>query len=255
MKICIIVPHFDHLEQFRDFLPSLESLGLPLLLVDDASPETAAEELADLLKLSSPDAQLIRHTRNRGKGAAVMTGIDAALESGFSHALQIDADGQHDVSDVADFLAAAAAQPNSIVCGQPVFDESVSRLRYYARHITLFFTHLETLSFEIQDAMCGFRLYPLPEAREIVGQSQLGERMAFDSEILVRAVWARIPLQFIPIRVSYPDGGKSHFRYWRDNLEISWMHTRLIFGMLLRSPRLIGRNIARRRDRRQGLST
>ena len=255
MKICIIVPHFDHLEQFRDFLPSLESLGLPLLLVDDASPETAAEELADLLKLSSPDAQLIRHTRNRGKGAAVMTGIGAALESGFSHALQIDADGQHDVSDVADFLAAAAAQPNSIICGQPVFDESVSRLRYYARHITLFFTHLETLSFEIQDAMCGFRLYPLRAAQEIVGQSQLGERMAFDSEILVRAVWARIPLQFIPIRVSYPDGGKSHFRYWRDNLEISWMHTRLIFGMLLRSPRLIGRNISRRRARRQGLST
>jgi glycosyltransferase involved in cell wall biosynthesis len=255
MKICIIVPHYDHLEQFRDFLPSLESLGLPLLLVDDASPETAAEELGDLLKLSSPHAQLIQHTRNRGKGAAVMTGIDAALESGFSHALQIDADGQHDVSDVADFLAAAAAQPNSIICGQPVFDESVSRLRYYARHITLFFTHLETLSFEIQDAMCGFRLYPLREAQEIVGQSQLGERMAFDSEILVRAVWARIPLQFIPIRVSYPDGGKSHFRYWRDNLEISWMHTRLIFGMLLRSPRLIGRNIARRRARRQGLST
>jgi glycosyltransferase involved in cell wall biosynthesis len=256
MKICIIVPHYDHVEQFRDFLPSLESLGLPLLLVDDASPEPASDELADLLQLSSPHTQLIRHTRNRGKGAAVMTGISAALESGFTHALQIDADGQHDVSDVADFLAAAAAQPNSIVCGQPVFDESVSRLRYYARHITLFFTHLETLSFEIQDAMCGFRLYPLLEAQKILGQSRLGNRMAFDSEILVRAVWAGIPLQFIPIQVSYPEGGKSHFRYWRDNLEISWMHTRLLIGMLLRSPRLIARQFARcRARRRQGLST
>ena len=252
MKTCIIVPHYDHVEQFRVFLPRLMSLGLPLLLVDDSSPETAREELAGLRSESAPDLHLIQHIRNRGKGAAVTTGIGAALKSGFTHALQIDADGQHDVSDVANFLSAAAKDPTSIVCGQPVFDESVSRLRYYARHITLFFSHVETLSFEIRDAMCGFRLYPLRETQKILQQSSLGERMAFDSEILVRAVWTDIPLQFIPIRVSYPAGGKSHFKYWRDNLDISWMHTRLLFGMLFRSPRLISRNIARRS---QGLST
>jgi glycosyltransferase involved in cell wall biosynthesis len=256
MNICIIVPHYDHLEQFREFLPSLESLGLPLLLVDDASSASARDELADLLLKSALDSQLIQHARNRGKGAAVMTGIGVAFETGFTHALQIDADGQHDVSHVADFLSAAVTEPNSIVCGQPVFDESVSRLRFYARHITLFFSHLETLSFEIRDAMCGFRLYPLLETQKILRQSKLSERMAFDTEILVRAVWAKIPLQFIPVRVSYPEGGKSHFQYWRDNLEMSWMHTRMLFGMLLRSPRLIGRNRARRRARRRkGLST
>ena len=70
--------------------------------------------------------------------------------------------------------------------------------------------------------------------------------MAFDPEILVRAVWEGIRLRFIPVQVQYPDGGKSHFLYVRDNIEISWMHTRLIAGMLLRLPILIRRNLSGR---------
>jgi len=247
MKACIIIPHYDHVEQFRDFLPTLVAIGLPLVVVDDASPDSAMDELARLLQTHAPNASLVRHSHNRGKGDAVMTGIRFALGVGFSHALQIDADGQHDVSDVSAFLDIASSRPNNIVCGQPVFDESISALRYYARQITLSFCCMETLSNEIRDALCGFRLYPLRGIVGILDQSRLGERMAFDPEILVRAVWAGIPLHFIPIRVSYPEGGRSHFHYFRDNLEISWMHTRLLFGMLIRFPRLVRQNRVRRR--------
>ena len=122
-------------------------------------------------------------------------------------------------------------------------------IRYYARYITLYFCWLEALSTEIRDAMCGFRLYPLQQVVALAEKSRLGKHMSFDSEALVRAVWAGIPLEFIPVQVTYPEGGRSHFRMIKDNLEITWMHTRLVLGMILRLPKLL----LRRRSRRDTL--
>lgn len=247
MNICIVVPHYDHLDQFRQFFPSLAAAGIPLLVVDDASPDATVDALEALLAEANIETALVRHTHNRGKGGAVMTGLRAARDRGFSHALQIDADGQHDCADIDTFLAAAAERPDRVICGQPVFDQSISRLRYYARYITLCFSYLETLSTEIRDALCGFRLYPLAVITDIIEHARLGQRMAFDPELLVRAVWAGIPLHYVPVRVAYPEGGKSHFHYLRDNIEISWMHTRLLVGMIIRLPVLLQRKFLRRR--------
>lgn len=243
MKTCVVVPHYDHLEQFSRFFPQLAATGLPVIVVDDASPAGSVDALASLIQESRHDTKLVRHERNRGKGGAVMTGLRTALEGGYTHALQIDADGQHDAGDIARFLDAARGRPDALICGQPVFDESISTLRYYARYITLSFSCLETLSTDIRDALCGFRLYPLERIMPIIDRARLGERMAFDPELLVRAAWADIPLHYIPVRVEYPEGGRSHFHYFRDNVEISWMHTRLIVGMLLRLPMLLGRKM------------
>lgn len=246
MLTCTVIPHFDHVEQFRVLLPRLSAQGLPLVVVDDASPEDSYKKLQRLLDEHAEGSILVRHTENLGKGGAVMTGLRAALDAGYTHALQIDADGQHDVADMARFRDAAEKHPHSIICGQPVFDESISKLRYYARYITLSLSWLESLSTEIRDALCGFRLYPLAPVVTLFEKSRPGRRMAFDPEILVRAVWEGIRLRFIPVQVQYPDGGKSHFLYVRDNIEISWMHTRLIAGMLLRLPILIRRNLSGR---------
>lgn len=246
MKTCIVVPHFDHLQQFRRFLPGLAAVGLPLIVVDDASPPDVFSALEDLLQQSDVDAVLVRHSENLGKGGAVTTGLHRAHDEGFTHALQVDADGQHDVADVDTFMQAAIKHPDAVICGEPVFDQSVSKLRYYARFITLGFSHLETLSRDIRDALCGFRLYPLKSITAILKRHRLGERMAFDPELLVRAVWAEIPLHYVPVNVVYPEDGRSHFHYLRDNVEISWMHTRLLFGMLLRSPVLLARKFRRR---------
>ena len=249
MLICVLIPHFDHLDQFRKVLPGLIEQGFPLIVVDDASPKHTFDALAQLLEDHAPASRLLRHPENRGKGVAVMTGLKVALEAGFTHALQIDADGQHDVQDIPQMAALATRHPNSIICAQPLFDKSISKLRFYARYITLFFTWLETLSTEIFDAMCGFRVYPLTQIVALVEGSKPGKRMTFDPEILVRAVWADIPLRYVSVKIVYPDDGKSHFRYFRDNLEISWMHTRLIFGMLIRLPLLIRRNRSRKTRR------
>jgi len=242
---CIVVPHYDHVEQFRKILPKLVGQGFPLVVVDDGSPANVFEDLGKLLEKEAPGSILARHAVNQGKGAAVMTGLKTALEAGYTHALQIDADGQHDIDSIGKLVAQAERFPACLICGEPVFDESISRLRYYSRHITLYLAWLQTLSTEIHDALCGLRLYPLGDAMIPVSDCVRGKRMAFDPEILVRAVCAGVPLIYVPVRISYPKDGKSHFHYLGDNLEIAWMHTRLVAGMLIRFPKLLWRKFSR----------
>ena len=246
MNVCLVVPHYNHVRQFRELLPQLLDTGLPLIVVDDASPGDTVNDLQQLLDSCAGDVTLVRHTENQGKGGAVTTGLFTAHEAGYSRALQIDADGQHDVSRVADFIETAKSHPGAIICGEPVFDESISGLRYYGRYLTHVLVWLETLSTEIRDGMCGFRLYPLDTIVPLIRKKAPGSRMAFDPEVLVRAVWAGIPVRFIPVNVNYPEGGASHFHYLRDNALISWMHTRLIVGMLIRSPMLLLRKLRRK---------
>lgn len=248
MNTCIVIPYFDHFVQFRAFLPRLIQPGLTLLVVDDASPASSGDRLGALLQDEAPGSILIRHENNGGKGAAVMTGLRAALAEGFSHAVQIDADGQHDTADLPALLAAASEHPERLICGEPQFGDDISSFRYFARYITLSCAWLETLSTEIRDALCGFRVYPLQQTVALLDRCNPAKRMAFDPEILVRAIWSDIGLHFVPVAVRYPEDGRSHFHYLADNAEIAWMHTRLILGMLPRIPRLLGR---RRRTGRE----
>ena len=243
MRACIVVPHYDHVAQFERFLPRLAGQGFDLVIVDDGSPDHVFASLEHLVSQRAADATLLRHTENQGKGGAVMTGLKAALAAGYSHALQIDADGQHDVDAIARFVATANEFPDRLICGQPLFDESISGLRYYSRHITLYLSWLHTLSTEIKDALCGLRLYPLGTVMPIIEKHRLGRRMAFDPEILVRCCWAGIHLHYLPVHVRYPDNGRSHFNYLGDNLEIAWMHVRLEAGMLLRLLPLVARRL------------
>jgi glycosyltransferase involved in cell wall biosynthesis len=247
MKVCMVIPHFDHVDQFQKLLPALAGFKLPLIIVDDASPTQAFSVLTRLVDDYAPGSIVIGHPKNLGKGGAMITGLDAAQKAGFTHAIQIDADGQHDVRCISQLVSVSCGYPERIICGLPEFDESISKLRFYSRHITLFFARVETLSTEIHDALCGFRLYPLKQTVTLLNNCNPGKRMTFDPEILVRAVWAGIPLLFIPVKVRYPTDGKSHFRYFRDNVEISWMHTRLIFGMLIRLPMLLRRILSRKK--------
>ncbi|MDJ0812339.1 MAG: glycosyltransferase family 2 protein [Woeseiaceae bacterium] len=248
MKLCLVVPHYDHVTQFRRLMPSLLATELPLVIVDDASPADAFSELQQLVAASAGDIQLVRHDENQGKGGAVTTGLMTAHDAGYSHALQIDADGQHDVSYFDDLRALSREHPDAIICGEPMFDASISRVRYYGRYLTHALVWLETLSTDIRDAMCGFRIYPTDAVVALIKKKAPGPRMAFDPELLVRASWAGIPIRYTPVTVRYPEDGASHFHYFRDNAIISWMHTRLIVGMILRLPMLLWRKVRGRRS-------
>jgi glycosyltransferase involved in cell wall biosynthesis len=249
---CVVIPVYDHEHAIAAVVDSIRSQGFPILLVDDGSHEACARELRRLAAL--PGVSLLRHATNRGKGAAVCTGLFAAKAEGFTHAVQIDADGQHTLADVRRFIDEARAYPNSVICGRPVFDASIPRARFYGRYLTHGMVWLETLSFDIIDSMCGFRVYPLDSTIELLQSNGVGDRMDFDTEILVRLHWRAVPARWLATRVSYPLDGVSHFRMFLDNARMTGLHIRLTAGMLLRLPLLLGRRLSRQR-RQVPLST
>lgn len=240
MRYCFVIPNYNHVEYIEVLLEKLSAFNFPIIMVNDGSTPTITEQLKQLdhtFELLS----VIHHQENQGKGGAVQTGIKQAFALGYDYAIQIDADGQHCLDDIHILLELSKQHPDCVVSGKPVYDESVPKHRYLARYITHFWVMVETLSLQLEDTMCGFRVYPLKPCHQLFKQVSLGKRMDFDIEILVRLFWRGVETKFIPTKVIYPPDGISHFKALNDNLRISWLHTRLCFGMLMRLPILIFR--------------
>ena len=240
-KPCAVIPVFNHQAAVIAVVRGVQAQQLPCIVVDDGSGPSCAAVLDGLASATPNSVTLLRHPANRGKGAAVLTAVRYAAHAGYSHALQIDSDGQHRVEDIAIFLEHAAAHPGALVIGYPRYDDSVPGFRLWARYLTHVWVSINTLSRRIKDSMCGFRVYPLAPLIELDRRRKLSARMSFDIEILVRLCWAGIEIINLPTAVSYPKDGVSHFRGWLDNLLISRLHATLFFGMLVRLPTLIAR--------------
>jgi len=243
MRLGLIVPFYNHEHAIRQTIAGLKPYGLECWLVDDGSDARCGPVLEALASEERSWLRLIRCPVNRGKGIAVLEGFTAAYAAGCTHALQIDADGQHDFASIPRITGLAQSHPDAIVTGVPVFDASAPAARRIGRKLTTFWVRVNTLSSTIEDAMCGFRVYPLEPIMRLTRRSSVGSRMEFDPEILVRAVWAGVPVISMATSVTYPSDGVSHFKMWRDNVRISWMHTRLFFGMLWRAPLLLARRL------------
>jgi glycosyltransferase involved in cell wall biosynthesis len=229
---CAIVPVYNHEAPVVRVAHRLRSLGLPVILVDDGSSSSCAAILDQLATESG--ITLKRHVHNAGKGGAVKTGLACAAELGFTHALQVDADGQHDLDDVPRLLAAAQAAPTAMICGQPIFDASIPKLRKLSRYLTHGLVAINSMSGKMYDAMCGYRVYPVDAMSRIVTEERTGNRMDFDPEILVYWSWRKLPVETVDTRVRYPEDGQSHFRLVLDNWFITRMHIRLFLRMLWR---------------------
>ncbi|NML29411.1 glycosyltransferase family 2 protein [Paraburkholderia antibiotica] len=244
---CIVIPIYNHKDAIGATVAHLAVHGLPIFVVDDGSDAPTQQVLRALALQYQGQLTLLRLPENGGKGAAVMAGLRAARAAGYTHALQIDADGQHDATDVPRFIDAARAEPGAVILGRPVYDDTVPKSRLYGRYLTHVWVWIETLSFAIRDSMCGFRLYPLALVCELIDSVQLPTRMDFDIEILVRLHWRRAAFRSIPTRVTYAADGVSHFDVLWDNVRISRSHTRLVFGMLWRLPMLLAHKVMPRR--------
>jgi glycosyltransferase involved in cell wall biosynthesis len=240
-KAVVVIPVYNHQHAIGTVLTQVLAQHVHAILVDDGSDANCAAVLDELAARYPQQVVLVRLPENQGKGGAVLAGCARALELGYSHALQIDADGQHRVEDVPRFLGMAAENPLAVIVGYPVYDDSVPRLRLYARYLTHIWVWINTLSLDIRDSMCGFRVYPLRPLLTLDKNQRLGRRMNFDTDVLVRLYWAGLPIVNQPTKVSYPLDGVSHFRLWLDNVLITRMHTTLFFGMLLRLPKLLAR--------------
>ncbi len=242
-KPVVLVPVYNHEHAIGAMVDAILAHPVPCLLVDDGSTPECATVLRDIAAANAGRLSLVRLPENRGKGGAIMAGFVEASRLGYTHALQIDADGQHDARCIPQFLMLAETQPETVVCGYPIYDHSVPRLRLWARHLTHVWVWINSLSFAVRDSMCGLRVYPLPAVMALMHEARLGRRMEFDPEVMVRLVWRGVRVVNLPTPVTYPADGVSHFRAWRDNVLISGMHTRLFFGMLWRLPRLMARKL------------
>jgi glycosyltransferase involved in cell wall biosynthesis len=240
---CAVIPVYDHERTIARVLAAVAAAGLPCFLVDDGSKPSCAREL-ERLAGEVPGTRLVRLSANRGKGRAMVTGFEAAASEGFTHALQIDADGQHSLEDIPRFIGEARAHPAALVCGRPLFDASMPLVRRYGRWLTHILVWLETFSLDIPDSLCGFRVYPLEQVSRLIGREHIGARMDFDVEILVRLCWRGVPLRWLPTPVTYPLDGVSHFRMVRDNARMVALQLRLLAGMLVRLPVLLSRKLA-----------
>lgn len=236
-KPCAVVPVYNHSAGIQIVCPAILDHGLPCVLVDDGSDSTCAAVL-DSLASASEHVHLIRFSENRGKGAAVCAALKWAFEQGFSHALQIDADGQHDLADIPEFIATSKRTPQAVVTGDREA-QGISKARHYGRKLTDVLVWVETLSVQVRDSMCGYRIYPLAQTVTLLGKARVGQRMDFDTDILVRLIWRGVAVKQVCTRVVYRPDIPSHFRLFSDNLRVTRMHIFLLLGMLVRLPRLI----------------
>ena len=227
----MLIPVYNHQHAIGATLQAVLAHGHDVLLVDDGSDAACARVLAELSERHAARVDLLRLPRNGGKGVAVKAGLRALASAGYSHGVQV----------VGIVLDAARASPDSLVSAYPEFDDDVPRLRYYGRYLTHVWIWINTLSFQIRDAMCGFRVYPLAATLNLLEREPCGDRMDFDPEVLVRWHWRGGQVVNLPTRVRYPLDGVSHFDLFNDNWLITRMHTRLFFGMLLRLPAILGR--------------
>ena len=239
--LCAVVPTHNHWRVLPEVVARLRSEGLAVFVIDDGSAEPARSAIA---ALATPQEGIVvvRHAANQGKGAAVLTGFALAAASGFSHALQVDADGQHDLSGLAHLLATARRYPDALVCGAPLFDASAPPARRIGRQVTRFWVAVETLRLGLPDTMCGLRVYPLAAVGRLTARVWLGQRMEFDTEILVRLVREGTPLAVVPVAVRYDAANLSNFALFADNWRISLMHARLVLAL----PRYAVRLLAQR---------
>lgn len=227
-KFAFLVPFYNHPQNIKALVAALKTYKLPVIVVDDGSDEESKQILAELERTEG--ILLLMRAQNGGKGIAMKDGFKFALNRGFSHVLQIDADFQHDAALIGEFLRQSETHPQSIVCANPIYGEDAPKSRVYGRKITNFWVTINTLSLGVKDAMCGFRVYPLEQLKKAAAKSKTN-RMEFDIEILVNAVRQGIDVRWIDTYVRYEKGGVSHFKMLRDNALISLMHAKCFFSL------------------------
>jgi len=244
----ILIPTYNTGGKVLQTVWDARRIWRPVWVVVDGSTDGTLEALQALSR-EDPDIRVLAMPRNQGKGAAILHGLREAEAAGYTHAMTLDADGQHPTDKILEFMATSTANPEALILGLPVFDASAPRVRVHGRKISNWCTGLETLGAGIGDSLYGFRVYPIAPLREIMERQPWMRRFDFDAEAAVRLCWRGVrPINLAaPVKYFRPEeGGVSHFRYLRDNVLLTWMHVRLILEGLVRLPFLLGRRLAGR---------
>ena len=241
----VVIPSYNTGARVYDTVRGARTQWAPVWVVVDGSTDGTREGLERMAR-EDPQLRVLALERNAGKGAAVLHALREADAAGFTHALTMDADGQHPAASIPGFMAASQRAPDALVLGLPQFDASAPSLRVRGRRVSNWWANLETLWAGIGDSLFGFRVYPVRPLIRVMEGVRWMRRFDFDPEAAVRLVWRGLPPLNLPAPVRYlrpEEGGVSHFRYWRDNVLPAWMHFRLTLGFALRLPLLAARRL------------
>jgi len=244
----ILIPSYNTGGKVLQTVWDARRIWQPVWVVVDGSTDGTLDALRALAR-DDPGIRVLALPHNQGKGAAILHGLREADAAGYSHAMTMDADGQHPNDKIGEFMAASRANPDALILGRPVFDASAPRVRMHGRKLSNWCAELETLGAGIGDSLFGFRVYPISPLREIMERQPWMRRFDFDAEAVVRLCWRGVrPINLAaPVKYFRPEeGGVTHFRYLRDNVLLTWMHVRLILEGLVRLPFLLGRRLAGR---------
>ena len=239
----IVIPSFNTGSRLAGTVREALAHWVPIFVVIDGSTDGSGDALE-----SNGHLTVIRFEQNRGKGAAVLAGVRAAADRGFTHVLAMDSDGQHPAEAIGRFMEISAKNPNAVILGEPVFDAAAPALRVKGRRISNWWANLETLWMGIHDSLFGFRVYPVAPFLNVMDGIRWARRFDFNAEVAVRLCWKGVPIVNVPTPVKYltaGEGGVSQFRYVRDNALLTWMHTRLMLGFFVRFPILLARRLGR----------
>jgi len=242
MKACILIPSYNSGPLLRQTLAAVLDAWEDVFVVIDGSKDGSDKGLEDLAETGR--LRVHRLAKNGGKGAAILKGITLAEQEGFTHALAMDADGQHPAGHIRNFMEMGAKHPEALVLGVPVFDEFAPALRVQGRKISNWWANMETCWWGIHDSLFGMRLYPIAALKKVFSETRFARRFDFDPEVAVRLCWKGVPVINLKTPVRYltlEEGGVSQFRYLRDNILLTGMHIRLVFGFLFRLPKLLFR--------------
>ena len=242
----VLIPSYNPGPRGLDTVRAARAHWTPVWVVIDGSGDGTPAAL-HAMAAADPGLTVIELPHNRGKGAAVLAGLEAATARGFTHALTLDADGQHPADLIPAFMAASQVDPAAMVLGKPVFGPEAPALRVKGRQVSNGWANLETLWQGIGDSLYGFRVYPIAPLIRVMRRTPFMRRFDFDPEAVVRLCWAGVnPINLdAPVRyLTAEEGGVSHFKYLRDNALLTWMHARLLVGFVLRLPLLLWRRLA-----------
>ncbi|MEW5804638.1 MAG: DUF2062 domain-containing protein [bacterium] len=234
--IWCVIPVFNNKNTIERIVTECRSFLSHVLVVDDGSTDCDVSAL-----LSGCDVTVLRHEKNRGKGEAILTALKYVDSCGGRFMITIDADGQHYPRDMEKFIPLLQEDDAVMVIGCRKFlprslagGDTIPGKSRFGRKFANFWLRIEA-GVSIDDCQSGFRAYPV---RYLMQMAFKGSRYDFEAEILARAVWAGLRLKTVDIDVFYPEPQLrvSSFRPLKDNIRISWMHTRLVTRRLLPIP-------------------
>ncbi|MEQ1508453.1 MAG: glycosyltransferase, partial [Myxococcota bacterium] len=227
-RFVVVIPTKDDAPTVGDVVRRALARVSDVLVVDDGSTDRSGEVAREA------GAVVLTHPVNQGKGAALLTAFRWAAERGYTHAVTVDADGQHHPEEIPRFVDAATAEPTAIVAGSRDMRTAPERSRF-GRRFSNFWVWAET-GWDVEDTQCGYRVYPIGP---VLALGLRGGRYELEVEVLVRALWAGIPVIDLACDVYYPpvDERHSSFRPLADNVRISLLNTRLVVERVAWPPR------------------